>query len=73
LSNVKFECGCDACYIAELTAKLREAEQDAKRLDSGCIVIDGRDEFGEKESVEHRGLNLRAAIDRAIGNKTEGA
>jgi hypothetical protein len=62
LSNVKFECGCDACYIAELTVKLREAEQDAKRYQ---WIREHNEEFDLDQAID------KAIRDRAIGNTTE--
>lgn len=51
--------------IASLQARLDAAEKDAARLDSGRIMISGRDEFGEPTTVIHCGMNLRSAIDAA--------
>lgn len=42
------------------------AEQDKARLDSGMIIIAGRDEFGETTRTHARGLDLRRLIDEAI-------
>lgn len=39
---------------------------DTARLDSGCILLHSRDEFGEPYIQEIRGLDLRKAIDEAI-------
>ena len=39
---------------------------DSFLLDSGKIAIAGRDEFGEKMTTLHSGVNLRAAIQAAI-------
>lgn len=45
-------------------------KKDAERLDSGCIVTNERNDFGEEYTCERRGLNLRAAIDAAMERKT---
>lgn len=42
---------------------------DADRLDSRCIRLHDRNEMGEEYMVEHRGVNLRDAIDAAIKDK----
>ena len=42
------------------------AEHDKARLDSGMIIIAGRDEFGETTRTHARGLNLRQLIDEAV-------
>jgi hypothetical protein len=59
--------------LATLRAYLALAEKDAQRLDSGCIVTNDRDEFGEEYITERRGLDLRAAIDAAIAARTQQA
>lgn len=43
---------------------------DRRRLDSGCLVLQEREEFGEAHQCEHRGLNLRAVIDAAQSDST---
>lgn len=49
-----------------LSARYVEAKQDRARLDSGMIIIAGRDEFGETTRTHARGLNLRQLIDEAV-------
>lgn len=51
---------------AALLARLELAEADVRRLNSGVIMTNERDEFGEEYKCERRGLNLRAMIDEAI-------
>jgi hypothetical protein len=60
---------------AELTAKLREAEQDAKRYREIRAIFDEEDgEVGFASMIEcGSGDELDEYIDRAIGNTTEGA
>lgn len=59
-----------AAEIARLQAECEALRKDAARLDSGCIMMDSRDEFGDGMiKCEHRGVNLRAAIDEAITNR----
>ncbi|MFY1021160.1 hypothetical protein [Ectopseudomonas khazarica] len=50
----------------ELRAQVEQLLQDKARLDSGCIVTNDRNEFGESYQTERRGMNLRASIDDAI-------
>lgn len=50
----------------QLNRLLESAKQDSKRLDSGMIIIAGRDEFGETTRTHARGLNLRQLIDEAV-------
>ncbi|RRV29638.1 hypothetical protein EGJ23_01495 [Pseudomonas sp. o96-267] len=50
----------------ELRAQIEQLQQDKARLDSGCIVTNDRNEFGESYQTERRGMNLRASIDDAI-------
>jgi hypothetical protein len=52
-------------YEAQLSA-CQSDSKDAERLDSGCIVLTHRDEFGEPYKCEYRGINLREAIDAAM-------
>ena len=52
--------------IDRLRSDLAEARRDVARLDSGCIRIVSRDEFGEPCATLHVGEDLRAAIDAAI-------
>jgi hypothetical protein len=40
--------------------------RDTLRLDSGRIMTDERDEFGEEYQCDRRGIDLRAAIDAAM-------
>lgn len=44
----------------------KHGQADIKRLNSGMIIITGRDEFGEPTRTHARGLNLRKLIDEAI-------
>lgn len=44
----------------------KHGQEDIKRLNSGMIIITGRDEFGEPTRTHARGLNLRQLIDEAI-------
>ncbi len=39
---------------------------DAERLNSRTIRIEGFDEFGYPTACLHKGIDLRAAIDKAI-------
>lgn len=50
----------------QLDRVYKGAEQDRARLDSGMIIIAGRDEFGETTRTHARGLDLRRLIDEAI-------
>jgi hypothetical protein len=50
----------------QLDRVYKGAEEDRARLDSGMIIITGRDEFGETTRTHARGLNLRQLIDEAI-------
>ncbi|WP_025371774.1 hypothetical protein [Advenella mimigardefordensis] len=52
--------------IWESQKVIRELLKDKERLDSGCIITQERDDFGDEHSCERRGLDLRAAIDAAI-------
>lgn len=52
--------------IARLTAELEEARKDVDQLNSGVIVTQDRDEFGEQYNCLRTGIDLRAAIDAAI-------
>lgn len=54
----------------QLNRLYTEAKQDRARLDSGMIIITGRDEFGETTRTHARGLNLRQLIDEAIEEHT---
>lgn len=54
----------------QLNRLLESAKQDSKRLDSGMIMIAGRDEFGEPTRTHARGLNLRQMIDEAVEEHT---
>lgn len=50
----------------------RECErlrEDAERLDSGCIRLVDRDDFGESVATVYSQVDLRAAIDAARGEK----
>ena len=49
-----------------LCIQIEQLLQDKVRLDSGCIVTNDRNEFGESYQTERRGVNLRASIDDAI-------
>ncbi|WP_321967065.1 hypothetical protein [Burkholderia cepacia] len=51
--------------VRSLRAAVDAGAADRRRLDSGCLVMQERNEFGEEYQCEHRGLNLRAAIDAA--------
>ena len=55
-----------AAELRRLHARVQELERDKERLDSGCILTDERDEFGDEYQCARRGLDLRAAIDAAI-------
>ncbi|WP_337882254.1 hypothetical protein [Chromobacterium haemolyticum] len=67
----------DAAYIAAaspatvlaLFALIAELQQDAARLDSGCIRTLERDDFGEEQYCIRNGINLRAAIDAAMSTQ----
>ncbi len=50
----------------KLQQQVRELKADAARLDSGRILLFGIDHLGDETIVEHRGVDLRAAIDAAI-------
>lgn len=50
----------------ELRAQVEQLLQDKARLDSGRIVTNDRNEFGESYKTERRGMNLRASIDEAM-------
>lgn len=52
--------------VVSLIERLERAEADIRRLDSGVIMTDERDDFGEEYKCERRGLDLRAMIDEAI-------
>lgn len=52
---------------AKVRFKLMDLQKDADRLNSNTILIKGRDEFGEPTSCIHKGMDLRAAIDAAMG------
>ncbi|HJP69532.1 MAG TPA: hypothetical protein VJ846_11570 [Sphingomicrobium sp.] len=52
-----------------LIAEVRALREDKARLDSGCIVTYERDEFGEENTCERRGNDLRAMIDAARKEK----
>ncbi|WP_322979143.1 hypothetical protein [Pseudomonas sp. C11] len=55
----------------ELRAQLEQLQQDKARLDSGCIITDDRDEFGESYRTEHCGMDLRTRIDEAMAKRAE--
>ncbi|PIA74284.1 hypothetical protein CDR19_04260 [Ectopseudomonas toyotomiensis] len=50
----------------EIAAVIGRLQLDKARLDSGCIVTNDRNEFGESYKTERRGMNLRASIDEAM-------
>ncbi|MCK2122168.1 hypothetical protein [Pseudomonas sp. PNPG3] len=52
--------------VAVLRAQIADLTADKQRLDSGRIVTQERDEFGQPYNCERRGVDLRAAIDEAI-------
>lgn len=52
--------------VRELEGQLAAAQADVARLDSGVIMTQERDDFGDTYNCERRGLNLRAMIDAAI-------
>jgi len=51
--------------IERLRAEVEALRADAERLDSGCIMMQTRGEFGEVVNVMHVVVDLRAAIDEA--------
>lgn len=53
-----------------LRATVDASAAERRRLDSGCLVLQERDEFGEAYRCEDRGLNLRAANDAAQRDST---
>lgn len=52
--------------ICRLRVQIEQLLQDKVRLDSGRIVTNDRNEFGESYKTERRGMNLRASIDEAM-------
>ncbi|NHR06673.1 hypothetical protein HA052_15905 [Chromobacterium haemolyticum] len=56
-------------HIDAQAARITELEQDAARLDSGCIRTLERDDFGEEHYCIRNGINLRAAIDAAMSTQ----
>lgn len=52
--------------VAVLKAHIAELSQDKARLDSRRIVTTDRDDFGETIITERVGIDLRAAIDKAM-------
>lgn len=52
-----------------LAEKVKALQDDARRLDSRVIRIEGRDEFGQSHGIIYSGVDLRAAIDAAGGDK----
>lgn len=52
--------------LLALIAEVRALREDKARLDSGCIVTNERDDFGEEYKCERRGNDLRKMIDEAI-------
>lgn len=58
-----------ASHIDAQAARIAALEQDAARLDSGCIRTLERDDFGEEHYCIRNGINLRAAIDAAISTQ----
>lgn len=50
----------------ELLAEVRALQEDKERLDSGRIMLNGWDDFGDRYEIDGRGNNLRTMIDRAI-------
>lgn len=56
----------------QMNRLLAQANEDRARLDSGMIIIVGRDEFGEPTRTHARGLDLRRLIDEAIEEHTRG-
>lgn len=61
------EHGAAQQELASLRAEVKTLRADKARLDSGMIMTFDRDEFGETHQTERHGMNLRAAIDEAIG------
>lgn len=51
--------------LRRLAAEVEALRADAERLDSGCILTQERDEFGEPYQRITTGIDLRAAIDAA--------
>lgn len=51
--------------LDRLRAEVEALRADAARLESGCIMMQSRGEFGEVINVMHVGVDLRAAIDEA--------
>lgn len=61
------DCPTEPAQSVEvLEQAILEMHADVTRLNSNTILIHGRDEFGEPQSVHHVGLDLRAAIDAAV-------
>ena len=70
--NAGRKIGTSTAYAEreQLSRLYESAKQDRVRLDSGMIIIVGRDEFGEPTRTHARGLNLRQLIDEAIEEHT---
>lgn len=67
LSRMRWACGDNGKRMQdELEDYLRGLAKDAARLDSGCIAIQERNEFGEEYTCLRTGLDLRAVIDAAM-------
>ena len=51
--------------VKELERMVETLTEDQRRLDSGCIMFDSRDELGQPTLTMYERVDLRAAIDRA--------
>lgn len=57
--------------IDALIAEVRTLREDKARLDSGCIMINGRDSWGEDCKIDSRGNDLRKMIDEAMASRAK--
>lgn len=67
LAEVRAAVGGDD--FPAMVRSVQALRKDAERLDSGCIITDDRNEFGEDYQTERRGINLRASIDAAMAKE----
>lgn len=64
--DIRMYFNSTSAEIARLTKELEEARKDTDRLNSGIILTQDRDDFGDQNNCLRTGIDLRAAIDAAI-------
>lgn len=70
-TNAAFCAAADRDTVLALIAEVRALRKDKARLDSGCIMTNERDDFGDEYKCERRGNDLRKMIDEAIAARAK--